>query len=533
MDKVKEILNKILEWWKGFSTKQRMLIISAIAAVLIALGILVVVVSQPTMKTLIICEDMDQTSKVKDLLESEGIAYNLENDNLTFKVNEKDEAAATLLLGTNKIQSYTYDLENVFSGGFSSTESDKAKRYQLYLESHIKEAIEILSNVEKAQVNLSIPEDDGTIISNGAETHASVILKLNGDMNDEQALGVAQMVATAVGNKTTDDVLIMDSSSNVLFSGGDSSSTIGMASSQLSYKSKEEARVKSEVKDVILGTGVYDNVEVGMNLSIDFDKITVNKKDYSVDEGRTEGYLKNESNYESTAEGGIAATPGTDTNDDTPTYMTEDGRISSSSVTDTTKEYALDEEVTTTEKGIGDIEYDKSSLTVVASVYKIYDEDQLKADGSLEGMSFDEFKAANSGRVKTEVDEDFYTAVANATGFSATNITIMAYEIPFFQYSDAGNKSWTDYLPIALAVLIFALLGFVVFKSTRKDEVQELEPELSVEALLESTREAQEQLEDIGLNEKSETRILIEKFVDENPEAVALLLRNWLNEEWE
>jgi len=26
---------------------------------------------------------------------------------------------------------------------------------------------------------------------------------------------------------------------------------------------------------------------------------------------------------------------------------------------------------------------------------------------------------------------------------------------------------------------------------------------------------------------------MIEKFVDENPDAVASLLRNWLNEEWE
>ena len=40
-------------------------------------------------------------------------------------------------------------------------------------------------------------------------------------------------------------------------------------------------------------------------------------------------------------------------------------------------------------------------------------------------------------------------------------------------------------------------------------------------------------MEDIGYNEKSETRLLIEKFVDENPEAVAALLRNWLNEEWD
>ena len=43
----------------------------------------------------------------------------------------------------------------------------------------------------------------------------------------------------------------------------------------------------------------------------------------------------------------------------------------------------------------------------------------------------------------------------------------------------------------------------------------------------------EEPLEDIGFQEKSETRILIEKFVDENPEATAALLRNWLNEEWE
>ena len=34
------------------------------------------------------------------------------------------------------------------------------------------------------------------------------------------------------------------------------------------------------------------------------------------------------------------------------------------------------------------------------------------------------------------------------------------------------------------------------------------------------------------MSDKSETRQLIEKFVDENPEAVALLLRNWINEDW-
>ena len=39
-------------------------------------------------------------------------------------------------------------------------------------------------------------------------------------------------------------------------------------------------------------------------------------------------------------------------------------------------------------------------------------------------------------------------------------------------------------------------------------------------------------VDDIDMQDKSETRKAIEKFVDENPEAVALLLRNWLNDDW-
>ena len=164
----------------------------------------------------------------------------------------------------------------------------------------------------------------------------------------------------------------------------------------------------------------------------------------------------------------------------------------------------------------------------------VYDEKALKADGTLKDMTFDEFVAQNSDRVKTTVDDEFYDMVANATGIARDNITIVAYDVPFFKYASASGRDVADYLQIILAVLIFALLGFVVFKSTRKQEEQEIEPELSVESLLESTKEvAMDNLAGIGYSEKTETRLLIEQFVDENPEAAAALLRNWLNEEWD
>lgn len=86
---------------------------------------------------------------------------------------------------------------------------------------------------------------------------------------------------------------------------------------------------------------------------------------------------------------------------------------------------------------------------------------------------------------------------------------------------------------IILAVLIAGLLIFIIIRSMRPVAVEETEPELSVEDMLATTKENRQPVEDIDLQDKSETRVAIEKFVDENPEAVALLLRNWLNDGWE
>ena len=101
-----------------------------------------------------------------------------------------------------------------------------------------------------------------------------------------------------------------------------------------------------------------------------------------------------------------------------------------------------------------------------------------------------------------------------------------------FQASKKTGIGLDDILQIALAVLIFALLGYVVFRSTRTQKEEEPEPELSVESLLESTVDTEE-LEDIGYTEKSETRILIEKFVEENSVVAALLFCILLNEDWD
>ena len=52
-----------------------------------------------------------------------------------------------------------------------------------------------------------------------------------------------------------------------------------------------------------------------------------------------------------------------------------------------------------------------------------------------------------------------------------------------------------------------------------------------MENLLQTTQEVSSVV-DIDVETKSDIRLMVEKFVDENPDAAAALLRNWLNDSW-
>lgn len=533
-EQLQKILNKILEWWKKFNNKQRVLILSAIGVVLVALIILAVVMSTPSMTTLYICKDYSEAAKISEILETDGtITYETTDGGLIFMVSKEDEAAACMLLATNDFASEPYNIENVMSGGFTQTEADKQKLYEDYMEKKFAAHISQLAYVNSCTLDIQMPEDDGTILSREQEATAAVYLDTSGEVDSEQAYALAQFVKAQLGNKTTEGITIMNMDGYMIYSGADADSNVGVVSTQLSYMQKLENLVKEEISDILVGSKLFANVEVAMNMDVDFSEKVTNNKQIGIPDGMTGGAITSQSlySYESTI-GTPGGVPGTDTNDDT-TYVFQDGETGYTVIDESDTNYAYDEFVTQIVDKGGNISYDNCSTTVVATRQIIYDEALLRASGQLGDMTFEEFKAANSGTRVTAVDDMYIQMIANATNFPADQITFVCYEVPHFVEEADDGRKLTDYAQILIAVLIFVLLGYVVFRSTRAQKDSEMEPELSVETLLEATAEAQDTLEDIGYNEKSDVRLMIEKFVDENPEAVAQLLRNWLNEDWE
>ncbi|MCR5640408.1 MAG: flagellar M-ring protein FliF [Lachnospiraceae bacterium] len=531
-EQIQRILNRILTWWKQFNRRQQALIISAAAVVVVALSILGYVVTRPTWITIAVAENATQSKTIQGLLEGENITYQVSSDGLTYSIHEEDKAQAVILLGSNDIPSAGFTISDALDGGLSATEADKQKKYQVYLENQYEDILESMEQVNSAEVVLSIPEYDGTLISQKEDSYASVKLELGGAITTDQANGMAHMIATGMGNKTTENITIIDSEGNVLFSGGDEATAAGIASSNQAVKREAERIAAQKIKTILAGSNdgstLYDNVRVEANLDMDFSDEKKTRYEYDVAEGREEGYLDSYSKSTTDSTNGVAGTPGTDSNDDT-TYVIEDSANSESHTSDEVWDYLPNETITQTQNAVGDVKYDTSSISVVAYNYVVYNEDTLKANGTLDDMTFDQFVEQNKNQVRTEVDEDIINAISNATSIPVANISVIAYEQPMFQYSE-GGPDLMDILQIVIAVLILAMLGFVVFRSLRVEREEEVAEEISVEDLLQE--QEQENLEDIGFSEKSETRILIEKFVDENPEAVAALLRNWLNEDW-
>lgn len=520
---------RFMNWWEKFTRRQKIAIISLAVGVIAAFVILIVVLSRPTYVKIYTAKTAKEAQEVIDLLAANDIGYKTSLDGLVIEINQKDYTATNLLLGSNDIYSDAFTIDNVTEGGFSTTASDKQKKYIVYLEKLMKESIESYNFVKTATVQLDIPEDDGTLIAKNTEKSAAISLVLSGECTTDMAQAMARFVATALGNETTKNITIVDADGRLLFSGTDENSTFGTASSQYALTEQVADIIKNDVKNMLIATNEFSSIEVAAKIVLDNSYTELSEHLYKPDDGKDQGVLSSKDLYNSSSSGGVGGVPGTDSNTET-TYVYEDNEYSNQQVTEESYDYLPNEYTTMKQIPAGAIKYDECSITITALTYDVLRQEDAKKQGLLDGTNWDEYKLAHSERTVAEVDEKLYSAVSTATGISVDKITIIHYIEPFFVDKEGLDIEGTDILQIVLICLIIGLLAFVVIRSLKTAKVEEEEAEISIEDILQST--PPEELEEIGVEDKSEARKIVEKFVEDNPDAAANLLRNWLSEDW-
>lgn len=535
-ERFRTVINKIIDIWKSWTAKQRAIIISSAAVIAVAIGIIAFVASRPTYDVLCICEDYKEMNSVVSLLDSNGVVYQVDDTSLTVKVKKSNLTSAKMLIAANDIQPAGYTFDDMITSDFTTTESDKTKKKAYWLEQKLKDDLETMDGIKSASLTVQLEEATTSFYAATAEASVSACIESTKVMDDEYAATIALFLATAVGNNTTNNITIVDTKGNTLFSGpSNASNNSGISyTGKLKYKNQIETTTKNSLKQGLLAIGLYDDVYLTLNYDMDWDAITSIATEYST-QGDEQAIFGSSYEEESTGMSGASGTPGATSNDDDTTYDIQDNSSSTSSYKVNKYEYMPNSIVTTTVKDAGDIVYDTSSLAVTLIKNVVYDEEECEKLGYLDDMTWEEFKAQNAQTNALEVDPSIVENIARGTLVPAANVSVVAYERPYFQDKQSGDilGNVTFWLQILLAAAILGILVFVVIKSAAPLTVNETEPELSVEEMLATTREKQPAVDEIDVQEKSETRKAIEKFVDENPEAVALLLRNWLNEGWD
>lgn len=532
LDRLKAIWEKIKAFWLKFNRKQQILFVSIFVVIIIAIIVLARILGRTEMVKLRSCSSDAEAVEVRQLLQDSGFNSVKIDDNNVIYVSEKEYQEAKLKLGSSNISADGYSLEDATSASLSTTETVMKEKYTAYLESKFKKDLESMSAIKSARVNISYKDSGNSIFSEKQDAKITAVLELRKPLDDEQKEAIGMLLATNVGSDNTNSVFVVDSNSNVIYAGSTANSSFSSNATQKVKAMYENAIIRG-AQDLIYGTGLYNDVQMMINLDVNFDGVEIVEHTYTAPEGTEQGLPTH--SYVINSEGSLAdasGVPGTDSNDNDTDYdiINSDGGTSTYTLSE--YDWVQNEVVTTTSKNPGEVNLNNSSMAIVCVKNTIMTEEEANARGLLEDMSWEEYKAANSEPVETEVQQVLVDAISTGSGIATGKISIIAYDRMTFFDKEVSKKSnpWLI-LQIVLAVLIAGLLAFIIIRSTRPVAVEETEPELSVEDMLATTKQ-QQTVEAIDLQDKSETRKAIEKFVDENPEAVALLLRNWLNEGW-
>lgn len=538
MDQLLALKDKVLEFWNKYTTKQKTIIVCVVLAIFFALVLLGYFLTRPVYINLITLTS-EKASEFSTILNENGIDYRDEasgDENIHFTVEQSQYEDAIMLVGANKISDEGYTWEDALNNDMTTSSAEKATKATLALQSSIRSGLIEFEGVEDANVYVNMPKDNGTIFSEGEETAVSVALALETgyEMDAEKATAMAYYLSNAVGSVSTDRIIITDTKGNLLYGAKEENTLGGAVTGNADYVEKLRNTMAKNVTNLLMKAG-FDDVQIGSShILFDMNKVTELRETYTANEGMEQGLYSSSYNYKSTGSSGSGGVPGTDSNGDLTDYNIISGGSTNSETILDKYDYLPNKTVENIEHEVGAVKEEESSIALVLTQYNIVHEDALEEQGLLDEISFEEYVEQNSAVSVLEVPEEIFELVSAATGIATNNISIRAVQKPV--YEEAATSSFeenvTNYLMVILTLLIAGLLVFVIIKGTSPVEVTELEPELSVEDLLATTKNNESNLEDIMVGDKSETRIMIEKFVEENPEAVALLLRNWINDEW-
>ena len=300
-----------------------------------------------------------QAASVTALLDARGMAYQLDpNSGMVLVENDLLPTARMLLAGTQGLDGRQLGYELLDKEqSFGISQFMEAAQHRRSLEGELARSISSIDIVQTARVLLAVPKTTAFVRDRRKATASVTLLLMPGQkLTSMQARGIANLVAGAVPELQMEDVTIVDQTGRLL-SGQDDDENFEHSTAQLDYVARVERNLVRKVENILvpsLGSGSF-SAEVTAEL--DFTRVEQTEELFNPDLAavRSEASLREESTEPEVEAVGI---PGTLSNTPVPQPAAGDeapaaGESASRSRHEVTKNYEVDRTISHTQHAVG------------------------------------------------------------------------------------------------------------------------------------------------------------------------------------
>ncbi len=525
-----KIKNKSKDFWSNLekSQKTRIVIISSI--IVLAITIFIVIAAKPNYVALVHSSDAKEIGEMTKILDSAKISYDLKDNNTGIYVNEGDNSKAQIALVQSGYPKDGISFEDAFKMiGVTTTDDDRKKLWDNWGKNNLKNKLKegFSDFLRDVDVELTNPEPNYFLDKDNKATKptASVWVTPKKELSSDQVQSIVGVVAHSVVGLDPKDVFITDNQGKPYNTETDSISS--NTNSQQELTKQKKAELQQDVYDYFARQPLdgFDTIGVVAYADLDFDTDKTLTQGIKKPDGLDGGALITNKTTKETMDGGTtggaAGTPNNPGNGNTPSYPT--GTNSSGNYSKSTNDQTYD--------------------------WSRYTNEHNKAQGKLTEKSSLAISLLYGRRVKdaSALTDDFINTikagVSSATGVPAANITVTRLklapeEVVTESFTDKLSKFINSYGFFVLMLLL--IIGLIVAAVPRKKKSEAMEEELTAGQLAAASgpkfivpENMGDPVPEIEIEERSEVKKQIEKFVKQKPDAVAQLLRNWLSDDWE
>lgn len=541
-----ELQEQLKKLWVRFTPKQRWIMLgSALLLFISVLGASYFYGAKPKYVPLFAEMESKDAGEVAARLQELKVPFEIMGNGTAIGVPEKDVYKTRLELARQGLPRGNKGFEVFDESKFGTTEFQNKVKYLQALQGELTRTIEGMAEVDKVRVHIVMPEDS-LYKKNEKPATASIMLKLKpkANLSPEQVKGIVNLAAHSIRGLKPENITVVDSFARILNENIDPTgidAPINIKQVELTRKKQDEMQKALEsLLEQVLGP---NKAAVRVSLELSFDQKTVDKQTFEpvVDD---KGILRSSQESNEAFKGTNpqpGGPPGTTSN--IPGYVTTTPNSQSSfEKKEATRNYEINETKEKTVVAPGGIKRISVGVLVDAGMSKPQQDSVAKAVSSAAGIN-----PARGDVISVEA-VPFSTEIADKIKKEEDDLA-----------QEQQRSQWTKIGSGVAVVLLIALIGFLMLRKRREEEIEVLnmnnemesdkegedfEDETATEPGVDGARVAMTGVEDAKpiplepVKEKTpeeklrlEEQTAIETLSKNKPEEVALLLKTWLADE--